>query len=442
VIAAATPASAGELRNQAGLTPFQQSMAAAIDAVCPQLVAAAASLNATQTDLRLRCTEMRQTANALQGSGATTFSLGLSSEQLAEALGSLSPEEVASQGRLSLEGGTNQSRTIGARLSALRGGARGFSLGASRLEFPGNAIALADVAQRLASDAPSAAISGMLGDRLGVFVNGRFTFGDKDATNREQGFDFLSGGATAGVDYRFTENLVLGAALSYTYARADINFDLSDVISHSVGLSLYGSYYIGNFYLDGHVGFEWNEYETIRRITFANVARTATGKPSGQQYTANLGTGYDFRVGATTLTPYVRAEYVHIDVDSFTETGAIGLNLFIAEQDSDSFQTALGGRVAHSFSTRFGVIAPYLSAEWRHEFLNDSRGVTAKYAVDPFNTIFVIPTDDPDRDYVALAVGVSAVFAKGMSGFVNYETSLGLRDVTHHALIGGLRFEF
>ena len=53
VVAATSPASAGELRNQAGLTPFQQSMAAAIDAVCPRLVAAAASLNATQTDLRL-----------------------------------------------------------------------------------------------------------------------------------------------------------------------------------------------------------------------------------------------------------------------------------------------------------------------------------------------------------------------------------------------------
>jgi len=442
VMAAAAPASAGELRNQPGLTPFQQSMAATIDSVCPRLVAAAATLNAVQTDLRLRCTEMRQTANALQGSGATTFSLGLSNEQLADALGSLSPEEVASQGRLSLEGGTNQARTIGARLSALRGGARGFSLGASRLEFPGNAIALADLAQRLASDAPSAAVSSALGERLGVFVNGRFTFGDKDATTREQGFDFLSGGATAGVDYRITDNLVLGVALSYTYGRADINFDLSDVISHSAGLSVYGSYYIENFYVDGHVGFEWNEYETIRRIAFANVDRTATGKPSGQQYTANLGAGYDFRVKATTLTPYVRAEYVHIDVESFTETGAVGFNLFIDEQDSDSFQSALGGRVAHSFSTRVGVIAPYLSAEWRHEFLNESRGVTAKFAVDPFNTFFVIPTDDPDRDYVALSVGVSAVFAKGMSGFVNYETSLGLRDVTQHAFTAGLRFEF
>ncbi len=442
LLLAAAPASAGELRFQPGLTPFQQSMAGAIDVVCPKLVAAAATLDATQTDLRLRCTEMRQTANALQGSGATTFSLGLSSQELADALGRLSPEEVSSQSQLAVNGGTTQARTIGARLSALRGGARGFSLGASRLEMPGKMFALADAAKTMSDVSPSAAISSELGSRLGAFVNARLTFGDKDATDREQGFSFISGGLTAGVDYRLTDNVILGAALSYTRSSADINFNLGETTSHSFGISAYGTYYIGGFYLDGHAGFEWNEYKTERVITFATVNREATGKPSGQQYTGNVGAGYDFRVGPTTLTPYARAEYVHLDVDSFTETGAIGLNLFIDRQHVDSLQTALGGRVVYAINTGFGVIAPQGSLEWRHEFLNDSRSVTAKYAVDPFNTFFVIPTEDPDRDYVALSVGLSAVFSKGISAFVNYETALGLRDVTNHAFVAGVRFEF
>lgn len=268
------------------------------------------------------------------------------------------------------------------------------------------------------------------------------TFGDKDATNREQGFYFVAGGGTAGVDYRFTDDLILGVALSYTHSSADINFNFGETITDGFGLSFYGTYYVGNFYLDGHAGFEWNEYQTERRILYTTVDRTARGKPSGQQYTANLGGGYDFRIGPATLTPYARGEYVHIDIDSFTETGAVGLNLFIERQDIDSFQTALGGRAAYAMNAPFGVVSPQVSLEWRHEFLNNSRSVTAKYAVDPFNTFFVIPTDNPDRDYLALAVGVSAVFSKGMSAFLNYETALGLRGVTHHAFTGGLRFEF
>jgi len=442
---ASAPASlsAGELANQPGLTPFQQGMAGAIDVVCPKLVATAGSLNGTQTDLRLRCTEMRQTANALQGSGATTFSLGLSSPQLADALGRLSPEETAAQGQLGVNAGTNQARTIGARLSALRAGARGFSFGASRLDLPGQTFALADVGTRVASDAsPSAAISSELGGRLGGFVNGRLTFGDKDATVREQGFDFISGGVTAGADYRFTDNLVLGIALSYTHSHADINFNLGETISDGYGISAYGSYYMGNFYVDGHAGFEWNEYQTERRIVYATFDRTARATPSGQQYTGNLGVGYDVRLGAVTLTPFGRAEYVHLDIESFTETGATGLDLFIGRQHVDSFQTAFGGRVAYSINVPFGVLVPQGSFEWRHEFMNDSRSVTSKYAVDPFNTFFVIPTENPDRDYFALAAGVSAVFSKGVSAFVNYETALGLRDVTSHAFTGGVRLEF
>ena len=147
-------------------------------------------------------------------------------------------------------------------------------------------------------------------------------------------------------------------------------------------------------------------------------------------------------MGALTLTPYGRAEYVHLEIDSFTERGAIGLDLFVDRQHVDSLQTAFGGRVAYSINAPFGVIIPQGSVEWRHEFLNDSRSVTAKYAVDPFNTFFVIPTDNPDRDYVALAAGVSAVFSRGISAFVNYETALGLRDVTLHGFTGGVRFEF
>jgi outer membrane autotransporter protein len=440
-IAVASPAVAGELRNQPGLTPFQQSMAGAIDVVCPKLVASASTLNTEQTDLRLRCTEMKQNANALQGSGATTFSLGLSNQQLNDALGVLSPEEAAAQSQLGINGGNNQARTIGARLSALRGGARGFGVGASR-QTPAPVYALVDDLRVVSDASPSALAASDMGGRLGAFVNGRLTFGDKDGTTREQGFDFISGGVTGGVDYRLTDNVVLGVALSYTRSAADMDFNLGETTTDGYGIAIYGTYYVGGFYLDAHAGFEWQEHETERRIVYSIFDRTARGTPSGQQYTLNLGAGYDVRMGALTVTPYGRAEFVHIDIDSFTERGAGGLNLFIDKQTADSLQTALGGRVAYAINVPFGVLVPQISAEWRHEFLNDDRTIAAKYAVDPFNTFFFIPTDRPVRDYFALSVGASAVFARGISSFVNYETALGLRDVTNHAFTGGVRLEF
>src|SRR3990172_8633014 len=114
-------AAAGELVLVPGLTPAQRSMAAAIDVVCPKLLAAGfATQDSATGDLTRRCREMRQTANALQGVGVTTFSLGLTNDQLANTLGLLTPEQAAAQGGSAFNVEVSPFRAIAGRLSALR----------------------------------------------------------------------------------------------------------------------------------------------------------------------------------------------------------------------------------------------------------------------------------------------------------------------------------
>ena len=156
---------------------------------------------------------------------------------------------------------------------------------------------------------------------------------------------------------------------------------------------------------------------------------------------AGAGVGYAFSRGPLTVTPFGRLEYIHLDIDSYNETGAGGLNLTIRSQDIDSLQSALGAQISYAISTPVAVLVPQVRGEWRHEFEDDSRSVTARYTSDPFNTFFTIPTDDPDRDFFAVGVGLSAVFARGIGAFVRYETILGLRDFSHHDVRVGVRFE-
>jgi outer membrane autotransporter protein len=69
--------------------------------------------------------------------------------------------------------------------------------------------------------------------------------------------------------------------------------------------------------------------------------------------------------------------------------------------------------------------------------------VAARYVNDPFNlSNFLIPTNDPDRNFFTLGLGVSAVLTKGMSAFITYERVLGLSHVTANAVVGGVRMEF
>lgn len=447
------PATAGELVRAPGLTPPQQSMAAAIDVVCPKLLAAGVVTQESAIgDLTRRCREMRQTANALQQIGATTFSLGLTNDQLAAALGLLSHEETATQGTGAIETGT-PSRDIAARLSALRQGARGITLSGLKLDIDGRSVSAAELIGLDGAGGGGAADRGAFG-RFGAFLNGSYSFGDKDGTARESGFDSKTGLVTGGVDYRFTDSVVAGVAFSHSQTDADIDAGLGDVDTKSYGISLYGTAYWGGLYVDALVGFAWNTYDTTRRISYAAgpgagagaagivVDREAKGRTDGPQYTFTVGTGYELRQGGFILTPLLRLEFVGVLIDGYTEFGAAGLDLTVKRQDVFSLQHALGGQLARAIGTPIGVLVPYVRAEWRHEFLDHKRRITAKYARDPFNIFFSIPTDDPDRDFAALAAGLAGQFKGGVAAFLNYETVLGLRDVTAHTFTAGVRIEF
>ena len=193
-------------------------------------------------------------------------------------------EEVATQGRNAVETST---KTIGARLAALRRGASGIhlqGLGGNIQEptLPGTLVAALGPFAAVSSTTttttttPPSPFAG-----LGLFANGLFSVGNRDPTSNEDGFDFHTYGAIAGVDYRFTPKLVLGAAFTYQSTTNDLDNTMtlrSGVLTsvnggsadtRSYGFSLYGTYYIlEQLYVDGIVGFGWNNYSLDRVISY------------------------------------------------------------------------------------------------------------------------------------------------------------------------------
>jgi outer membrane lipase/esterase len=436
LVLVASTSSALDLGTLPGLNPAQVQVGTAIDVLCPKLAQTAERLNSAQADLLARCTDMK------------AGSLGLSSAGLADVLSKVTSPEGPAQGSTIIDSRSIQFRGIGARLAALRLGASGVSVSGLNLDIDGKTLSVGRV---LGFGEPGGGASAdSEGRRLGAFVNGVGSFGSKDPTSLEAGFDFHTAGVTAGADYRLADNFIAGLALSYLRTDASIFAPIGSVDIRSYGVSLYGTYYVGALYVDGLAGFTWHDYDTARRIIYgpasgapgAAVNRTANGDTDGRQGTLNLGVGYDVRIGGSTITPYGRAEYLRLTVDGYTEHGAAGLDLTLKEQTVESLLTVLGTRLTHAFSTPIGVLVPQVRGEWRHEFLNNARSIRAKFANDPFNVVFSIPTDRPDRDYFAVGAAVSAVLRKGVAGFIDYETLLGFRDVVSHGFTAGVRIEF
>lgn len=424
-------------------TETQRNTGIAVSRACVNL-SAMSGLVGDQADLLNECRRMVRTANYINGSPTVDPRLGTdpNNATLADGLQMIAPEEIAAQGRVGVDVNTqNVTDALKTRLAALRAGARGLSFNGLQLDEGG----------KLALKAPPRGGAAGEGDpRWGVFINATFNRADKDTTSREDGFDAKNWSLNGGVDYRVSDNFVVGGALSYSDTAVDIDGGLGAIDTTGLGLSAYASAGVGNFYVEGFLSYVFNEYESSRNIGYLNfsttlgppISRVANGDTKGNQITFGVGGGYDIALQSVTVTPYGRLEYLELTIDDFDESGASGLNLHIDKQSVTSLQTALGVRAGYSVSTSSGVIRPQLSLEWNHEFDNNSRSVVARYIHDPQGNLILVPTEDPDRNYFTLGLGISAVLQSGMSAFVNYSTVLGYGDLSHHSLTAGARWEF
>lgn len=426
-----------------GLTPPQQGIAEAIDKICPPLTPTVGRTG----DLQQRCTEL-VVGSIMRPDGSPDVRNGL--QQMAY-------EEIASQGSNALKTSNLQFGSLGARLAALRGGATGIGLRGLASTFTPPPLLIAS----LASDA---GYGGAMGNasaplsRLGLFLDGEVAFGNKDATSREAGFDFRSAGGTIGVDYRFTRQFVLGGAFSYGSSKVDLDVSGGDLDTKSYALSLYGTYYVSDaWYLDGIITQGWSEYDSARNINYditgldnvsrVRVRQTARGTTDGQQFAFSFGSGYSWHTGALTFGPYSRLNYVHVDIDAFQEkinntAPGFGLALAFESQSVESLTTIVGGQASYALSLSWAVLVPQVRVEWEHEFLYDRRAVVARFVADPQQLAVRIDTDKPDRDFVNVGAGVSMVFAGEKAAFLSYQTVLGLRDITAHNFVLGVRLAF
>ncbi len=451
-VCASAAAVAQNLANVPGSTPLQSRTGAAVAAVCGQFIAANAASPAgavgrdngtAQGDLFARCGDMVHNANALLGSGATAFSLGLSAAGLNSALSDIAHDETAAQGANSTQDTEVQVNNVTGRLSALRGGAKSVSIAGLNLRDSSGQL-LAANKDWLGSALAAGEEDGGDG-RFGVFVTGDYSFGGDDGSNEEAGYDLDGYGITAGADYKLSDNLITGAAFGYTRTKNDFDQNGGKLDQDTYSLSLYASVYSGPLYLDGVISYAFSDTNIDRRISYGGlirpVNRVANGDTEGDEWSFSAGTGYEFSRGGWSLSPLARIIYSDTDIDAYSETGALGLNLAVAGQNIKSFETALGADVSYAHSTNFGVVTPQIRLEWAHEFDNDSRQITAQYVNDPRNNRFFVRTDSPDRNYYVLGGGLSALMTGGKTAFAEVETVLGREGYEKHTFRIGARLE-
>lgn len=428
-----SPNSFANLNNIPGMSGVQASTAAAIQTVCPQMGAlnTDGGLSSTEQQLFFRCRELVQTSNLLQETGPSSFALPVDSSdtnkanaQLRTALQRVAPEETLTMASGATDTSHDQMAGLANRLAFLRSGS-----------------ATASLASLYQINDLRGGMAGADGfSRLGLFANTVFASGNKDATAEEDGFDFDASGFLFGLDYRFTDSFIGGIALGITRSESDLHSSFGDFDTDGFNVSFYGSYYSGNFYVDGTVTLGSNDYESTRNIQYLGISQTVNSDTSADQFGASLGAGWTRNFNALSWDLSARLEYLKADIDGYTESGS-ELAMIVADQEAKSMQAVLGTQLSYALSYNLGVVVPYIGAQLHKEFEDEALEVTSRYAFDPTNTSFSFLSDPADTSFATLSIGSSLVLQGGTQLFFNIDSVTGLDDVRSDIFTLGFRLE-
>ncbi len=405
-----------------------------VSTICPQMgqLNSEGLLDETQQQLFFRCRELVQTNLELQGAQDLPNSLRLSEDEFNEAVQRIAPEETEVMGAGATDTSQDQLTNLGSRMQVLRTGLSNNSL--AGISWSGDSLS-----------GLSTGDSNM--SRWGMFINGIYGTGEKDPTREEDGFDYDAYGITLGLDYRYSDTTVAGVALGFSNSDVDLDNNFGEFDTDGYSLSLYGTYYLENWYIEGSLTYGDYDYEGERRITYssnnpgvAGTNQVVESDTDGEQLGYSLGAGYNGNNQQWHYHLFGRVSGIDADVDAYTETGS-ELAMRVEDQDVDSLQAILGGQLSYASSQDFGVFMPFISVEARHEFDDESRRIRARYRFDPTNTNFSFLTEDADEDFYLLSVGTSFIMKNGTQVFFNYDSVLDLDDVDSDTLTLGVRFE-
>jgi uncharacterized protein YhjY with autotransporter beta-barrel domain len=472
-----------------GASDLQVQAGNAVQRACGALAGEGGfNLTGVERDLFLRCNELVQTSQALQGVPDPQRNMGLTDPEMLAAVQNITGEELHTQTTLSTRVTSGQFSNIAGRLNAMRLGVGSAAMG-GRLASAGpfsDPDRNAPGFQNLSMDTRglsggAAAADDISGSRVGWFIEGSFNTGDRDETAAEDGFDFDSTSVTLGLDY-LMDSGVIGFSVGLDNYEADFNQTMlvqgGKVEVEGTSGSIFGALFRGNLYLDGIVSYGNLDSDTTRRAFYpsdntcpaANPCPgeddTLIGETEGDYIAAGATLGFDTNRGNWDISTTVSVAYRDIELDGYNESDPAGGGLSLAydKQEIESLRSVLGVAFTGTFSRDWGILSPHFRLEWHHEFEDDPGRLMAKYAVEEqlaaqgvmgaagagvFSldtaqciSCFVVNSDEIDTDFGLVGIGVSAVFSRRVQFYAVYDTLLGLDNLTSHSIALGLRGQF
>jgi uncharacterized protein YhjY with autotransporter beta-barrel domain len=337
---------------------------------------------------------------------------------------------------LSLHNSITRDRSIAKEIDRARKNNSGFRTNNLQVQLQDQSLPLGTLLGGAAGD------SAEFG-RWGAFVTGNIDFG-KQEKNSALESDFQTNMLIAGVDYKVSNNVVLGAALTHSDTDAgDDRTANTDLRRYS--LSLFGSLYSRDtFYIDGMITYGTSAYDLDRRIARdAGGSDISSAKTDGDELSASFGAGYNLQHKNLNTRLFTFLNYVDANIDGYAENVSGDSSAAVVDgMDLQSLIANIGVELSWNINTGAGVFTPTLAVAHEHQYADDSVYVTGRFVGGLDEGAFAYTAPNRDDNYLSAQIGVNAVLPNGISGFISYDTFVDRKDFGSGQLSVGVRWEF
>lgn len=393
------------------------------------------------------------------------------------------PEEVLSFSSDAREASSGKLKDINERLDKLRNDAAIARI----LNGEGSAEQLVAATKGQArGGAASADTDSSISADAGFFMSVSYDDLTRKSTSFQDRLKDRGESLLAGFDHRFGVNLVLGVAANYVSKHTRITNDfsgddgtgttLTDATNASGkanekggGVAAYLQYEQNGFYGTASLGWQRLSQDLSRAVLLSGFSdpppvQTATSSTHSTALIGSGGFGYAFEKGSNILSLNVLGSYQHQKMASFAEKGAsfnvadTATNCNLAESPDcldldvhfdaatfESLEGSAGVKLQHIANLSWGVVVPYFSADYIHQFKDQSGAVSGifvpLYSLAGVNHFTMTP-DAPDLNYYRVGIGASAVTKNGWQSFAQLRSTFGLTSVTEWVVSAGFRKEF
>ena len=285
---------------------------------------------------------------------------------------------------------------------------------------------------------------GFFGSVSGSFLDMAQRDRSLGATAVEEAAFLQAGELTLGADYRVSDGLSFGMAVTNIRNSAQSTSGFRPNEDESVAVAAYGAAKFGKGFADMYVGVADQDYglERSSQGDFTQSYRSALGSADGQQTFAGVRVGYALQPArGLTVGPVASLDYVRSNLGGYTEYGAGSFGLTVRERTFTSVGAKLGAMASLDMNVgRTGKVTAFGSVAYARELADTQDVITATFA-GAEDLPFTI-ANQLDPEWVSVNAGAELHMSDRLSTKMSVTSDLGRGVLTNNQANLSLNWKF